>query len=482
MSEVLGPIGSYGETGIEMQSGDGVWRRCHPIYAIFVGDYPEQALVTCTYFGRCPKCKVPRGQLGELESFPPHVQSVNLDVFDLADGDVRTFHLACGEAGIKPIYHPFWEMLPLTDIFLSITPDILHQMLQGMIKHVVSWVIGIFGAAAIDARCQAIPPNHHIMQFTKGISTLSRVSGYEHKKMCSILIGLVIDLPVPGSHDSARIIRAVRALLDFLFLAQYESHTSITISQLQKCLARFHDNKDVFIDLGIRANFGLPKLHSLTHYASSIRLFGTTDNYNTEQSERLHIDLAKNAYRATNRKDEYSQMTIWLERRERIQRQSAFMDWRPEQGQDLRSPSQRAKGPPHARTLTLKMTQTPSKKRVLFDILARDYGALDFQDALADFIAQVNYPGASGTVLRHRAHNTLIPFAGVPVYHIMKFTNGSEIVDAVHVRPEHKDSHGRINPARFDTILVNGKGPNGTQGQGNKGFSSYYSDLIVQLY
>ena len=473
MRDVLGPIGSYGETGLEMLSGDGVWRRCHPIFAIFVGDYPEQALVTCTYFGRCPKCTVPPGHLGEYETFPSRIHSSVLDTFDLADGDVHAFHLTCRDTGIKPIYHPFWETLPLMDVFLSITPDILHQMLQGMVKHLISWLIGIFGATVIDARCRAMPSNHHIKPFAKGISTLSRITGREHKRMCSILLGLIIDLPVPGGHDSTRIIRAARALLDFLFLAQYESHTSETISRLQDSLTRFHANKDVFIDLGIREHMSLPKLHSLTHYASSIRLFGSTDNYNTEQSERLHIDLTKDAYRSTNRRNEYSQMTKWLERREKIQQQSAFVNWRPELRGNLQSPSQKAIGPPRACVLTLKMTRRPSKKRVLFDVLAREYGALDFQDALANFIAQLNHPGASGTALRRYAHNTHIPFSGVPVYHYMKFTKGIEIVDSVYIRPEQKDAHGRIIPARFDTILVNS--------QGNKG-ESEFNYAFLELY
>ena len=110
------------------------------------------------------------------------------------------------------------------------------------------------------------------------------------------------------------------------------------------------------------------------------------------------------------------------------------------------------------------MAQTPSKARVLFDVLARDYGTLDFQDALADFIAQVNCPEASGHALQHHAHNTHIPFIGVPVYHKIKFTkcNGfeeSRIVDVVHVWLEQKDSHGWIIPGHFDTVLVNGRGP-----------------------
>ena len=67
MHKLLSPIESYGETGIAMVTGDGIWYRCHPILATFVGDYPEQSLVACTQNGRCPKCTVPRGELGSHE-------------------------------------------------------------------------------------------------------------------------------------------------------------------------------------------------------------------------------------------------------------------------------------------------------------------------------------------------------------------------------------------------------------------------------
>ena len=53
MEYVLGLIGYHGETRIPMMSSDGIWRRCHPIFASFIGDYPEQSLVTCIYGGWC---------------------------------------------------------------------------------------------------------------------------------------------------------------------------------------------------------------------------------------------------------------------------------------------------------------------------------------------------------------------------------------------------------------------------------------------
>jgi len=100
------------------------------------------------------------------------------------------------------------------------------------------------------------------------------------------------------------------------------------------------------------------------------------------------------------------------------------------------------------------MAQNPEKGQVLFDVLARYYGALDFQDMLANFITQLNYPDTSGGALWNRTYDTHIPFTCVPVYHKMKFTNKSEIADVVHVWLEQKDSHGWIIPAQFDTALV----------------------------
>jgi hypothetical protein len=262
----------------------------------------------------------------------------------------------------------------------------------------------------------------------------------------------------------------VRALLDFLYLAQFSSHTNETIRRLQDSLAAFHDNKAIFIDLGVREHLNIPKLHSLSHYESSIRQFGTTDNYNTEQSERLHIDMAKDAYRATNHKDEYSQMTIWLERREKIERHREFVNWR-QQGNLNEPPSRTPIGPPHMPTQRLKIAQKPSvKAESLRDIIER-YGAVDFADELGDFIAGVLNEMLPGRATRYRGENIFLPFSRVPVFHTMRFTKSRnpgqlETVDAVHARPEQRDSHGRIIPPRFDTVLVKGREQSG---QGNKG-------------
>ncbi|KAI9437037.1 hypothetical protein H4582DRAFT_2112014 [Lactarius indigo] len=378
---------------------------------IFVGDYPEQVLVMCTYSGQCPKCTAPHDQLRDFVRFPLCSYDQVTATYSLVDKDVHVFHAGCHGVGLKPVFHPFWESLLLVNIFMSITLDILHQMLQGIMKHLVAWLThsGIFGTGPIDAHCQSLLPNHLIKTFSNGISTLSRVLGQEHKDMCWILLSLVVDLPLP-SGQVACVIRSVYVLLNFLYLVQLPSQTANTVVQLNEALARFHSNKAIFVDLGICEHFNILKFHSLMHYTRLIALFGTMDNYNTEQTERLHIDFTKDAYHTTNHKDEYPQMTTWLECHE---------------------------------------------KAVLFNDLAGKHGATDFQDALVDFITQMNHPEASAAALRTLAADMLIPFHAVPVFYRIKFTSGSTsaVVNAVHVQPEQIDAHRRSIPPWFDTII-----------------------------
>ena len=57
-----------------------------------------------------------------------------------------------------------------------------------------------------------------------------------------------------------------------------------------------------------------------------------TDNYDTQYSEQLHIDFTKEAYRATNGKDELSQMMVWMEHKEKIEHHEAYINWCVHQG------------------------------------------------------------------------------------------------------------------------------------------------------
>ena len=204
LRQILSAIETAGVEGVPMSSGDGVTRRTHPIFACFSGDYPKQVLVAGVKNGDCPKCEILRNELGAPEAdYPLRNLEVILDALALADRNPNEFVRACTEAGIKPIYHPFWQGLPYANVYLSITPDILHQGHQGGFRHLVNWLKKIFSKEEIDSGCQCLPPNHNVRLFLNGITSLSKVTGKEHDEMSCSLLGLLINLCLPNNLDPA---------------------------------------------------------------------------------------------------------------------------------------------------------------------------------------------------------------------------------------------------------------------------------------
>jgi hypothetical protein len=461
LQEILRPLQNAGLNGIQMASGDGVVCRVHPLLAAHVGDYIENIAVVGCKMGTCPRCQVPSGSLGEPNpQFPlRNIQQV-LDALAMYDENPLQFAQACHKANIKPIVHPYWENLPFANIFLSITPDILHQLYQGLVKHLIAWIIAAYGKDELDARCRRLPLNHHLRHFSKGITHLSRPTGQEHSDIARIILGLIIDIPLPDGQSSVRLVRATRALLDFLYLAQYPVHSSQTLSCLHNSLQDFHNNKQIFVDLGIRDTWELPKLHFVTHYVALIKALGTTDNFNTEYTERLHIDLTKNAYNSTNHRDELPQMTTWLERREKIIQHEKHIQWRLD-GCPSILPEKPLYPPPPPR---ITIAKHPSRKAVPLPELIDTYSAPFLEDALARFIVRHSNPTFTAAQVEAEASDIDLPLSSLPVYHKVKFWLGdtahhrtmSDESDIVHAIGPYTNKYGKHIPGRFDTVIVNG--------------------------
>jgi hypothetical protein len=83
-----------------------------------------------------------------------------------------------------------------------------------------------------------------------------------------------------------------------------------SLVKLDEAWVLFHANKHYFVDVEVRKHFNIPKLHSMQHYVAAIISRGSADGFSTESPKRLHIDFAKNVYRATNRKNYIKQMTM----------------------------------------------------------------------------------------------------------------------------------------------------------------------------
>lgn len=312
--------------GVEMTCADRLVRKVLPVVAAYVADYPEQCLIAGCQENRCPIGTIMPDRRGEHEYCAPRDQRETLDLLDMHRQGQLTENLKARfkDLGLRVVYEPFWRDLPYSDIFQCFTPDLLHQLHKGVFKdHLVKWCTTLIGERELDERFICTPTLAGLRHFRKGISGVSQWTGHEHKEMEKVFLGLVA-----GVADD-EVVLAVRALMDFVYLASLQSHTTITLTLLQEALDNFHRHKQAFIDLGARdpPHFNIPKYHMLEHYVALIKNFGSADGFNTEWSERLHIDYAKDAYRASNKKDYVVQMTTWLARQEAVDRFSVYLEW-----------------------------------------------------------------------------------------------------------------------------------------------------------
>ncbi|KZV59386.1 hypothetical protein PENSPDRAFT_695191 [Peniophora sp. CONT] len=210
-------------------------------------------------------------------------------------------------------------------------------------------------------------------------------------------------LPEKVRRSNGPLVRSVHALY-FVYIAQYGEASEEMLTKLTQALKRCHDNEEVFRTEDARNNFNLPKIHALAHYADSIRLLGTADNFNTSYSKRLHIDYMKNTYRSTNRKDEYPQMMLWLQRREQLLAHCT-------------APL------PGAPKLKQSVARTPSKT-VSFADAERLYGVEGFKSKLKELIVRMQHPNKSDNQVAKIDGDIYLPFHSVGAFHRLKFWHG----------------------------------------------------------
>jgi len=114
--------------GLKWDCADGFQRKCYPLLAAWVGDYPEQVIVAQVSYGSCPICEIHKGVPMGHSSFRPLDNSRDQHIYSelLQDTNIDALHTL----GVHPIRNQFWQY-PLCNVYQFWQPDELHQLLLG---------------------------------------------------------------------------------------------------------------------------------------------------------------------------------------------------------------------------------------------------------------------------------------------------------------------------------------------------------------
>jgi hypothetical protein len=305
--------------------GDGSIRDCRPFAAAWIADGPEQHLIANVMENHCVTCPVPPNERGKptdpTEPEPygrrRQVETILMIVRKLRNEKVPDFK----RLGLRKV-NPFWANLPHTDVHRWFGPDLAHQLHKGLFgDHTVTWSVAHIGEGETDNRFKVLPSHPTLKNFKKGISAIRQWTIKEYKRMEAVYPGVV------ANAKDGRVVQCVRALIDLIMYTHFDSHTDDSLAALERALAEYHIHKQVFDELGIHSDFNFKKMHDPVHYSSSIRWLGCATGTDTENTERLHIDYAKFAWRSSSKKDFFPQMINWLRRREAAFAFHCYQDW-----------------------------------------------------------------------------------------------------------------------------------------------------------
>lgn len=114
-------------------------------------------------------------------------------------------------------------------------------------------------------------------------------------------------------------VEALRAFLEFCYIARRNVHDSNSLIALEDALTRYHTHRQIFQDCGLRPDgFNLPRQHSLIHYLQLIRAFGAPNGLCSSITESKHIKAVKEPWRRSNRCNALGQMLVTNQRLDKL--------------------------------------------------------------------------------------------------------------------------------------------------------------------
>lgn len=318
-----------------MSDAKGIMRLVRTVLLAHVADNQEQTVIACTSSKASPITLARYRDLALPTRQPLRTRKITLQQIRNACAATNPLFIdrylgVARKAGLNYIVLPYWQGWKFAQPCVFLTPDALHQWHTFFWDHPMQWAIHIIGAEELDLRYRTLQKHVGRKHFKNGFTDFKQHTGREARELQASFIAVI-----SGHEDiTPGVMRAFRGILDFIYIGQFEVQTSTTIKQLEDALARFHANKHHLSRTGIRngvqqmGDFKINKIELMLNVAPAIVQVGSIPQYSGEHMEHCHISMAKDPYRASNKKDYEEQVCRFLDRQEKIHLFKMYLQWR----------------------------------------------------------------------------------------------------------------------------------------------------------
>ncbi|KAG0695118.1 hypothetical protein DFH29DRAFT_985021 [Suillus ampliporus] len=287
ISAILQPLKPGMETPLIWRCPDGHYQQVIYNLAAYIADYPKQLMVAGIVQNWCTKCT----------ALPEHLDGVRGQrtcEFMHTLVDTLSSDLLWDQYGIDSDIMPFTYDFPRTDIYVMLTPDLLHQVIKGTFKdHLVAWTEKYLAETEGEARkdvimddidhcIAAVPAFMGLCRFPQG-RCFKQWTRDDSKALMKVF------LPAIAEYVPPQLIQCVATFLDFCYLVQRHEIREDTLMQIEEALAWFHAVREIFHESG---EYG-----ALNGLCSSI-------------TESRHITAVKQPWRHSNHFNALGQMLL----------------------------------------------------------------------------------------------------------------------------------------------------------------------------
>ena len=330
------PLKLAARAGRMMADPRGYSRFCFTALAAYMVDTPEATMLAGVAGKTSHLTMADYRKFGDPMRQEPRTASTTLAQLVMLATTINPLDLpayipAAKAIRLNGVHLPFWRdwilQTPvgvptktlMADPCRFLTPEPLHHWHKQFWDHDMKWAVRAVGADELDFRFSTLQPIVGFKHFKDRVSSLKQVTGRTHRDIERFIVGIIAGKAPPS------FVIAIRALMDFRYLAQSRQLNDTTLSSLSTSLQLFHQHKQTILDIGARVgkknkrmdHFQIPKLELMHGVVPSVIDSGAVIQWSADTTEHAHITEIKVPGRSGNNQDYNPQICRWLDRSEK---------------------------------------------------------------------------------------------------------------------------------------------------------------------